>query len=123
MNILTKLTGRVEDPIIHGDIRLNYINELTAALSNGVPSARTVQRERQYYAAQKAQRDKAEDAKKDRMKSSRPFWEGIAAKYPNDERMQDMVRSQMRMEQMPADVMAAMFRPPTAADFKNFFGR
>lgn len=48
LNILAKLAGRVEGPIIQGDIRLGYINELTEATSGGAPIARTVQGERQY---------------------------------------------------------------------------
>lgn len=65
----------------------------------------------------------AEDSKQKMMNSSRGFWEELASKNPNDEHIQGLARLRNRMEQMPADVMAAMFRPTTAAELHNFCHR
>lgn len=60
LDSLKMLKGRVEDVRIHGDLRVGYINELTAEVLSRMPSARTKRREeaeakqRAYWIAKKA---------------------------------------------------------------------
>lgn len=55
LDSLKDLRGRVEDFQIHGDLRLNYIHELTKAIPGGTSTRRTILRHQREQEVQRKQ--------------------------------------------------------------------